>query len=81
MILSNRVAKAQFLIHLSEILAVPVDSLTGDETLADLDGWDSMAVMSFIAFGDEYFGKILSPRQFAGCETVGDLGALLGVRV
>jgi len=73
------VSKSQFLDHLSEILEVPAGSLTGDEKLIDLPEWNSMAMMSFIAFGDEHFQKTLSPRQFAACQTVNDLGNLLGV--
>jgi acyl carrier protein len=79
MILSDHVSKTQLLEHIARILEVPEGSLTGDEKLADLQEWNSMAMMSFIAFADEDFNKILSPRQFAGCETVDDLGKLLGV--
>jgi acyl carrier protein len=64
---------------MSEILEVPSESLTGNERLEDLHEWNSIAMMSFIAFGDEHFGKTLSPRQFASCETVNDLAGLLGI--
>jgi acyl carrier protein len=77
MILSDDVSKTQLLEHLTQILEVPEGSLTGDEKLDDLQEWNSIAMMSFIAFADEHFNKILSPRQFAGCETVNDLGKLL----
>jgi acyl carrier protein len=73
------VSKAQFLDHLSDILEVPAGSLRGDEKLSDLEEWNSIAMVSFIAFGDEHFQKTLSPRQFVTCETVNDLGKLVGV--
>jgi acyl carrier protein len=73
------VSKAQFLDHLSEILEVPAGSLTGDEKLSDLEEWNSLSMLSFITFGYDHFGKTLPPRQFATCDTVKDLGALLGV--
>jgi acyl carrier protein len=73
------VSKDQFLDHFCQILTVPAGSLTGDEDLASVDGWDSVSMVSFITFGDEHFHKTLSPRQFATCETVNDLGKLLGV--
>jgi acyl carrier protein len=73
------VSKVEYLDHLCEILEVPTGSLTGDEKLADLEGWNSMAMMSFIAFGDEHFKKTLSPRLFTNCDTVNDLGKLVGV--
>ena len=69
----------EFLDHIAEILEVPADSLTGEEKLADLEGWTSIAIVSFIAFGDEHFSKTLSPRQMTACETVNDLGRLVGV--
>jgi acyl carrier protein len=79
MILWSVVSKAQFLDHFSQILDAPSGSVTGDEKLSDLEGWDSVAMFSFITFGDEHFQKTLTPRQFATCETVNDLGKLVGV--
>lgn len=70
----------EFLNGLAEILEVPQGSLTGEEKLDSLEGWNSMSMVSFIAFADEHFGKTLSPRQFAGCETIGDLGRLVGIQ-
>jgi acyl carrier protein len=75
----RKVERAEFLKHVVEMFDMPEGALTGQEKLADLDGWTSVAMMSFIAFGDEHFGKNLSPRQFAACETVADLGRLVGV--
>lgn len=72
-------SKTQFLDHLSEVLEVPVGTLSGDEKLSDLEEWNSMAMVSFIAFADEHFGKTLSPRQFAACDTIDDLSMLVGV--
>jgi len=68
-----------FLDQLADMVELPPGTLTGEEKLADLDGWNSIALMSFIAFADEHFGKNLSPRQFTTCNTVTDLGKLLGV--
>jgi len=73
------VSKVEFLTRLSEILEVPPGSLTGDEKLEDMEDWTSMAMVSFIAFAHEHFGKTLSPRLFATCDTVDDLGKLVGI--
>ena len=73
------VSRVEFLNSLSEILEVPAGSLTGDERLEDLEDWTSMAMVSFIAFAHEHFGKTLSPRLFATCDTVDDLGKLVGI--
>lgn len=70
---------AEFLDGVAEILEVPAGSLTGQEKIEDLEGWNSMAMVSFIAFADEHFGKTLSPRLFSTCDTVADLGKLVGV--
>lgn len=72
-------SKAEFLNELSEIVELPPGSLQGGEKLADLDGWTSMAMMSFIALADEKFDKQISPRAFVNCETVDDLGKLVGL--
>lgn len=72
-------SRAEFLDHLSTILELPSGSLSGDEKLSDLEEWTSLAMIGFIAFGDEQFEKTLSPRQVGACETVKDLGALVGV--
>lgn len=69
----------ELLNHLAEILEVPAGSLTGKERLAEMEEWNSMAIVSFIAFADEQFQKTLSPRQFTTCETLDDLGRLVGV--
>jgi acyl carrier protein len=73
------VSRVEFLNSLCEILEVPAGSLAGDEKLEDLEDWTSMAMVSFIAFAHEHFGKTLSPRLFATCDTVDDLGKLVGI--
>lgn len=62
----------QRLLQLDEILELKPGTLKGDEQLADLEQWDSLAMMSFIALASEQ-GVALSPRQFARCNTVNDL--------
>jgi acyl carrier protein len=74
-------SRVEFLSYMSEILDVPPGVLTGAEKLDDLEGWNSMAMVGFIAFADEHFGKTLSPRQFAACGTIADLGTLAGAIV
>ena len=63
---------AQFLQKLQEVLELP-ESLSGSERLDNLEGWDSMALISFMAMVDEHFGRKLSPRDIGACETVDDL--------
>ena len=69
----------EFLSHLSDILDIPVAGLKPDSKLADLEGRNSMALMSFIAFADEHLGKTLSPRAIGPCETIAELAVVSGV--
>lgn len=68
----------QFLELLDELFELPAGTLKGTERLEDLEGWNSLGMMSFIALANEHFGVTLSPRQFLNCETVDDLIALTG---
>lgn len=70
--------RQEFLTHLDELFELPPGTLTGKESLAELEGWGSMAVVSFMALADEHFGVTLSPRQFGNCTRVEDLLALIG---
>jgi len=62
----------------AELLEMPPGSLTGAERLADLEAWDSLAVMSFMALADEHCGVTVAPKSIAACQTVNDLLALAG---
>ena len=68
--------RQQFLIKLDEVLELPAGALQGTESLADLENWDSLAMMNLIAMVSKESGVTLSPRQIAPCETVDDLVGL-----
>jgi acyl carrier protein len=65
-----------FLRELELTLELPVDSLQGNEQLADIPEWDSLAVISFIALVDEKLGLAVDGEALANALTVGDLLAL-----
>ena len=69
---------SEFLSAFDEIVELPPGSLHGNEKLEDIEGWNSMAMMGFIALADGA-GKKVSPRQIATAETVSDLMAIAGV--
>jgi acyl carrier protein len=69
----------EFLDQFADLMEMPAGSLKPEDKLEDLEGWNSMAMVGFIAFADEHFGKTLSPRLFATCSTVADLGKLAGL--
>jgi acyl carrier protein len=60
-------------------LALQPHSLTGAERLTDLEGWDSLSTLAFIAMADKEFGLPLPGNRVAGCQTVAELIGLLGL--
>ena len=70
--------KAEFLHKLEEIMELKTGSLAGNERLTDLDEWDSLKVVEFLALADEQFSLAVAPKAIAACKTIDDLRALLG---
>jgi len=58
---------------LEETLEMKPNSLTGPEHLRDLELWDSLSTMSFIAMVDKKFGVRLPGSSVVRCKTVNDL--------
>ena len=73
--------KQAFLHELEQQLELPSGSLREEDKLSDLESWDSMAAVLFIALADEKAGVTLSGSQIAGSKTVGDLLSLLSGRL
>ena len=69
--------KAAFLNLLDELIEVKPGTIKGDEVLANIEEWDSLAVVGFIAIVDQNFGVTLSATNLKGCRTIPDLIALL----
>ena len=70
--------KKELIEMLEEIVEAEPNTLTGEERLEDLQSWDSLAVVNFIALVDENFGIILSPEKIMKSETINQLILLLG---
>jgi acyl carrier protein len=73
--------RQEFIKLLESILEMDPGTITGTEAMADLDGWDSLAVVTFIAMVDENFGITLSPKKIADSQSIPDLVALLGDKI
>jgi acyl carrier protein len=74
--------RKEFLNLLAEIVEEDPGTLTGNELLKEqVAGWNSLAVVSFIALVDEHFDFPLSPKAIVACSTVNDLIALLDGRI
>ncbi len=62
---------------LCEVLELDKGALKGHEELAELESWNSLAVLGVIAFADENCGVTLSPEKIMACRTVAELVALV----
>ena len=65
--------RKEFLLQMDDILELPVGTLDGHESLAELEQWNSTAMISFIALADTNNGVRISPRQIVNCATIADL--------
>lgn len=70
--------RQEFLSALDTLLELPAGTLSGPENLEDLENWNSLAMVEYIALADSNGAKV-SPRQIRDCETVDDLAKLAKV--
>ena len=68
----------EFISKFEEIVEAETGEISGKTLLADVEGWDSLAVMGFIAMVDEEFGLSLEPKALKSCNSVQDLVRLVG---
>jgi len=73
--------KQDFLTAIEDVVEADAGTITGNEALADLEGWDSLAVMVFIAMVNEKFDITLSASKIANSKSVAELIALLGDKI
>jgi acyl carrier protein len=71
------VTSAEFLNVIEEILELDEGILDGSELINDLDGWDSLAVVSFIAEVDSELDLTLNPNLISNANSIADLKALV----
>ncbi|HTS01712.1 MAG TPA: acyl carrier protein [Thermoanaerobaculia bacterium] len=72
---------SEFLELLDEIVEQPPGTLRVDQKLDGMEGWDSLAKVSFIAAVNGQFGITLSADRVVGAKTVADLVALVSPHV
>lgn len=63
---------------IAEILDVDVDSIQPETVLTDLDEWDSVAYLSFMAMMDEEFDKEIKGAEIKKFVTVQDALDVMG---
>jgi acyl carrier protein len=63
----------EFYKEVDSVLELEPGTIKGNESLLDLSGWDSLALLSFIAMADSKLGLIIKAAALVNCKTVGDL--------
>ena len=69
--------RSAFLREFEKIINATEGSLSNGANLRDLEGWNSLAMVEFVAFVDSDFNITLDSDQLAKCESVEDLLAML----
>ena len=62
---------------LEEIMEVEEGTLTTETLLSNIEEWDSVSFLSFMAMMDEKFGKTVTGTEIRTKETVGYLMAMM----
>jgi acyl carrier protein len=70
-----------FIERIEDLLEMEHGSLHEDDLLVNVEGWDSLVVMSFIAMVDETLGVVLKAPTIAAAKTIADLVALVADRL
>jgi acyl carrier protein len=62
---------------LEQTLDLGPHTLTGAERLRDMEAWDSLATLAFMAMVDKEFGVPIPAKEVVRCQTVEELIHLL----
>ena len=71
--------RKQFLLALDKLVELPAGTLQAPERLNELERWNSMAIVGFIALADTMNRATLSVTQIMACSTVADLLKVVGL--
>jgi acyl carrier protein len=66
----------QFAAGMAEIFEVDESEMTDGYALS-ADNWNSLAIVSTIALGDELYGVVLNGQGLSKCKTLGDVAAMI----
>jgi acyl carrier protein len=75
--MEQKMNRQEFLSAVEELIEMDPGTLKGDEVLDSLEGWDSLAVITFIALVDESLGMILEGDKLADTTTMAELMAMV----
>lgn len=62
---------------LEELMEADEGTLTPETLLSNIEEWDSVSFLSFMAMMDEKFGKVVTGSEIKTKETIADLMALM----
>ena len=65
------------LCSLERLCGLRLGSLERATLLSSIEKWDSLRVVEFVALTDSEYGVTVDYEKLAGCQTVGDLIALV----
>jgi acyl carrier protein len=71
--------KAEFVNKLAEYCEFENTGLKLETPLKSIEGYDSFAVMSMIAFADEFFGVRLTAQQISDLSDINSIIELIGI--
>lgn len=72
---------SDFLKEMYEFLEIEsIPELKLDTNLRELEEFDSLTIMTLIAFADEYFNKRFKATDFRRIQTVEDVMSLIGIK-
>lgn len=72
---------SDFLRALEHAIELEPGAIQGTESLNELEWWDSLAALTFMAVADQELQLIISGEQLVNCHSVPDLLGLLGDRI
>lgn len=70
--------RSEVIPELENLLGLEVGIIKEEANIADTPQWDSMAILSFIAFVEDQFGLVLEGDQIAKAKTFKELFDLIG---
>jgi len=70
------VEKSRFVTDIERLLELKAGTVSSTDTLESI-GWDSLAVVSFIAHVDSKYGLSVAPEKIEQAKTVDDLFAAI----
>lgn len=70
--------RSEIIPELENVLGLEVGTINEEANIVDVPQWDSMAILSFIAFVEDQFALVLEGDQIAEVKTFKELFDLIG---